>query len=121
MPRTFFTEYEIEDLVKRGVTSLEVNDDVVLTDLAFEKANKLGLKLLRPGETPPCAPERPYLSNAKPAAASSASVISPVAYLSRAELAQRVRSTVKARLNNQVDDKELDDAINKVLDNSPYK
>lgn len=121
MPRVFYTEYEIEDMVKRGIALLEVTDDVVLTDLAFEKANKLGLKLLRPGETPPCAPERPYLSNAKPAAASSASVISPVAYLSRAELAQRVRSTVKARLNNQVDDKELDEAINKALDNSPYK
>ncbi len=120
MPRTFYTEYEIEDLVKRGVSSLEISDDVVLTDLAFEKANKLGLKLLKPGETPPCAPERPYLSTSITPSA-QASSISPVASLSRAELAKRVRTTIKARLNNQVDDQALDTAINKVLDNSPFK
>jgi hypothetical protein len=53
--------------------------------------------------------------------AAQASSIGPVASLSRSELAQRVRTTVKARLNNQVDDQALDAAINKVLDNSPYK
>ena len=31
MPKEFYTEKDIEDLVKRGIFSLEVNDNVVLT------------------------------------------------------------------------------------------
>ncbi len=121
MPRMFYTEYEIEDLVKRGITSLEVNDNVVLTDLAFEKANQLGLKLIHPGENPPCAPERPYLSKTQGVATQSSSTFSPAASMTRAELAQKVRSTVLNRLGNQVDPAALDNAITKVLDNSPFK
>ena len=45
MPKEFYTERDIEDLVKRGVLSLDVNDNCVLTDLAYEKANRLGMKL----------------------------------------------------------------------------
>ena len=57
-------------MVKRGVLSLEVNDNVVLTDLAYEKANRLGMRLVRDKpDNPPGAPVRPYLaqnSAAKP-------------------------------------------------------
>ncbi len=63
MPKEFFTEKDIEDLVRRGVTSLEVTENVVLTELAYEKANRLGFRLVHPGaDTPPSAPVRPYLS-----------------------------------------------------------
>jgi hypothetical protein len=48
MPKTFYTEIDIEDMVKRGTLSLEINDNVVLTDLAYEKANRLGVKLIPP-------------------------------------------------------------------------
>ena len=34
MPKTFYTERDIEDLSKRGVVSLVEDDDVVLTDFA---------------------------------------------------------------------------------------
>ena len=40
MPKTFYTERDIEDLAKRGVISLVEDDDVVLTDLARDKARK---------------------------------------------------------------------------------
>jgi hypothetical protein len=53
MPKTFYTERDIEDLVKQGVKSLIVDDDVVLTDLAYEKARRLGLELLRERDQPP--------------------------------------------------------------------
>lgn len=34
MPKTFITERDIDDMKARGVTSLDVNDNIVLTDLA---------------------------------------------------------------------------------------
>ena len=42
MPKIFYTERDIEDLYRSGVATLVVNDDVVVTDLAREKARKLG-------------------------------------------------------------------------------
>ena len=63
MPKEFYTETDIEDMVKRGVMSLEVNDNVVLTDLAYEKASRLGVRLVRKSpDQPPSAPVRPYIS-----------------------------------------------------------
>ncbi len=55
MAKVFYTERDIEDLHARGVTSIDVHDDVVLTDLARERALKLGVRLARvkPGAHPP--------------------------------------------------------------------
>ena len=51
MPKTFYTDLDIEDLVNKGATSLSIDgDNVVLTDLAFEKAKKLGLRLIYKGK-----------------------------------------------------------------------
>ena len=47
MARKFYTEDDIEDMVKSGVTSLEINDCVTLTELAYEKAKRLGLTLIQ--------------------------------------------------------------------------
>jgi len=47
MPKQFYTERDIEDMVAHGQMSLIVNDDVVLTDLAFEKANRLNFKFIQ--------------------------------------------------------------------------
>lgn len=54
MAKIFYTERDIEDFHARGVTSLDVHDDVVLTDLARERALKVGVKLMRvqPGTHP---------------------------------------------------------------------
>lgn len=46
MAKVFYTERDIEDVHARGVTSIDVHDDVVLTDLARERALKLGVKLM---------------------------------------------------------------------------
>lgn len=49
--------------MRRGIMSLALNDNVVLTDLAYEKARRLGMSLISPqATTPPAAPVRPYLS-----------------------------------------------------------
>ena len=43
--------------------SLALNDNIVLTDLAYEKARRLGMSLVSPqASMPPAAPVRPYLS-----------------------------------------------------------
>jgi L-fuculose-phosphate aldolase len=47
MPKLFYTDKDIEDIVKKGATSLFIDyRNVVLTELAYEKAEKLGLQLI---------------------------------------------------------------------------
>jgi hypothetical protein len=90
MPKTFYTERDITDLAGRGVTSLEVNDDVVLTDLARDEALKRGVRLVRSTNEPTADPEQD-------------------------ELLHRVKAAVIARLGDQVDAKVLDAVVNKVI------
>jgi hypothetical protein len=91
MTKQFYTERDIDDLHERGVTSLDVHDDIVLTDLARERALKHGLRLTRvsPGHHPEDRPD--------------------------AELAHRVKAAVIARLNGQVDAAVLDAVVTRVL------
>ena len=122
MPKTFYTEIDIEDMVKRGVLSLEINDSVVLTDLAYEKANRLGLKLVRDKpENPPAAPVRPYVTQqmTKQSAAVVPGVVAPPP--APTDLAQRIHSAVVARLGNQVDPALLDTIIQRVLASTGVK
>lgn len=122
MPKTFYTEKDIEELFKNGTKSLQVNDNVSLTDLAYEKAKRLGMQLLFDGaDLPPIAPIRPYLSNEPsqtptpirpgPKVDSVTSVVNQP----RTEVANRIRSAVIARLGNQVDAKLLDSIIQRVV------
>ncbi len=130
MPKEFYTEKDIEDLVKRGVLSLEVNDNVVLTDLAYEKANRLGMRLVRDKpDNPPGAPVRPYIAQqpaSPPVASAPAQSSLPgsdrvTPQTDGADLHQRIRSAVIARLGNQVDAKLLDVIITRVLQNTGVK
>jgi outer membrane biosynthesis protein TonB len=45
--KTIYTERDIVDMHAAGVTEIEIDDDVVLTDLAREKAIVLGLHMTR--------------------------------------------------------------------------
>ena len=87
MAKVFYTERDIEDLHARGVTSIDVHDDVVLTDLARERAVKLGVRLARvkPGAHP--------------------------AEDADAMLVQRVKAAVLAALGGRRVDSELLDAV----------
>lgn len=120
MPKEFITERDIEDLVKRGVMTLEVNDNVVLTELAYEKANKLGLQLLRDKpENPPSAPVRPYIIQQAPVLPSAPTLAPQSAPAS--DLESRIRAAVQARLGNQVDPTLLDVIIKRVLSSTGVK
>ncbi len=120
MSKIFYTEKDIEDMVKQGILSLEMNDNVVLTDLAYEKANRLGMRLVgSQPDTPPGAPVRPYIAQAPahvPGKTGPVIAHTPsAAPASGSDLQQRIRSAVIARLGNQVDAKLLDVIIQRVL------
>jgi len=118
MPKTFYTERDIEDLSKRGVISLVVDEDVVLTDLARDKAMRLGIELLR--EQPPSAPERPYISKltspsaTQPATEAAPKKADPVPSSADA-LFQQVYDAVIARLGDSVDKQLLETIVRRVL------
>jgi hypothetical protein len=130
MPKKFYTEKDIEELIRSGVKSLPVTDEVVLTELAYEKAKRLDFKLITDrADVPPSAPVRPYLSEknpvqSKPVIASVPSAESQPALtpaLSQRErgnmtdIETRIRSAVIAKLGNQVDAKLLDNIIQRVV------
>jgi hypothetical protein len=114
--KKFYTDRDIEDLFRSGIKSLCVNDDIVLTDLAYEKAKRLGLQLIFDGaDTPPLAPVRPYLSSAPPRPQPKVDSVSPFAIQTQTDVAQRIRSAVISRLGDQVDAVLLDSIIQRVL------
>ncbi len=117
MAKRFFTERDIEDMAARGETTLEVGDDVVLTELAFEKADRLGVRLVQAHQLPPAAPVRPYLSQGS-APCPTCSDEKPV---DDANLRQRIRDAVATRLGNQVDPALLETIITRVLNNVGMK
>jgi hypothetical protein len=139
--KKFYTEKDIEDLFTSGTRSLHVDDEIALTDLAYEKAKQLGLQLLFDNvdiPSPASAPIRPYLSDAliksatPPRAMPKVNSVAPPATqpaltpsLSQMEngsdVAQRIHSAVFARLGNQVDAKLLDVIIQRVLKSTGVK
>ena len=131
MPKEFYTEKDIEDLFNRGVRSLSLTENVVLTELAYEKAGRLGVQLVtNQADNPPAAPVRPYLS--EPQTHQAKQTIGPGAPVLEAQpqtaltatgsqankegdIENRIRSAVIARLGNQVDAKLLDTIIHRVV------
>lgn len=134
MPKEFYTEKDIEDLFNRGIRSLLLNENVILTELAYEKARRLDFQLITDrADNPPAAPVRPYISEqqtrrpvptigpASPVVASQSKPIvhetpSPNSHAEKdSDIENRIRSAVIARLGNQVDAKLLDTIIHRVV------
>ena len=135
MAKEFYTERDIEELFQRGTKSLRITENVVLTELAYEKAGRLGLELISDGaNNPPAAPTRPYLSEAQTRQSKPAPGSAPVSVEAQpgpaspaprneslpparedSDIEQRIRSAVIARLGNQVDAKLLDNIIHRVV------
>ena len=126
--KKFYTEKDIEDLFSGGVKLLKLSDNIQLTEMAYEKAQRLGLQLLtdRP-DNPPSAPVRPYLSgqtvhSAPTMAAVAPSTSHPVPEGPKAAaLEQRIRAAVAAKMGTQVDAKLLDLIIARVLKSTGMK
>jgi hypothetical protein len=121
MPKEFYTERDIEDMFKRGVMSLNISENVVLTELAYEKANRLGLKLLRSQpDNPPSAPIRPYIAQKNVSAVPSA-MASVSTEPTDKNVQTRIRESVIARMGTQVDPELLDVIIQRVLKSTGVK
>ncbi|MDX1437233.1 MAG: hypothetical protein R3335_10510 [Anaerolineales bacterium] len=115
MAKTFYTDRDIEDLAGRGISTLEVNEDVYVTDLAREKAERLGVTLVREHDTPPSAPIRPYVAAESAVATSSKPAAS--ASSTHDEMFEQVRAAVMKRVGENVDTDLLDTIIRRVLAN----
>jgi hypothetical protein len=107
MPKTFITERDIDDMKTQGVTSFDVTDNIVLTDLAVERAVRHGIKLKRAELSAP--PKASYSQSVNLVAAF------PRATVSDAEIIQKVKSMVLAKLDGQVDAALLDAVIARVV------
>ena len=126
--KKFYTEKDIEELFNSGTKSLKFNDDIQLTEMAYEKAKRLGLQLLTDQpDNPPSAPVRPYLSGQTVhTAPTMATVVSASSQPKPdqpkvAALEQRIRAAVAAKMGNQVDAKLLDTIIHRVLKSTGMK
>ena len=118
MAKKFYTERDIEELASRGILSLNIDADTVLTELAFEKAGRLGVTLVQPNQLPPSAPLRPYLSaEKKPVKCICDEKSGP----SDDQLRQRIRDAVNSKLGTQIDSTLLDTIITRVLNNVGIK
>jgi hypothetical protein len=91
MPKIFYTERDIDDMYARGVTTIDVHDGVVLTDLARERMFKFGMtpNRIKPNVHPEDNPQE--------------------------VLFHRIKAAVMARLNGQIDPVLLDTVIRRVL------
>ena len=108
MPKIFYTERDIDEMKARGVTSLDITDNVVITDLALERAMRYDMKINRADST--SAPRATFsgsvnLQAAYPREASASDI----------ELKQKIKALVLAKLNGQVVVALLDAVITRVL------
>ena len=111
MAKIFYTERDIDDMKARGVTTLDLTDNVVITDLALERAVKYEMKIKRADSAP--APQATYSPSVNLAASSVHSTVQKSD--SDAELKQKIKSLVLAKLDGPVDAALLDAVITRVL------
>ena len=114
MAKEFYTERDIEDMVKRGERSIIVHDDVVLTDLAYEKAKRLGVELIQQDEAPPAAPVRPYINQIKTNTPVHVPTRSAMPSSKLEMIRTNVKAAVRAKMGGQVDEALLDRVIDRV-------
>jgi len=106
MPKIFYTERDIDDMKARGVTSVDITDNVVITDLAVERAMRYDMKINRADSA----------SLPKATFSGSVNAVYPrETSTSDVELKQKIKSLVLAKLNGQVDASLLDAVITRVL------
>ena len=98
MPKTIYTERDVEDLARRGVKEIEMTDQVYLTDVARERAEKLGVALR---------------AAAAPAAPSSELPIAPRE--NAEQLVSQVKADVIAKLGPGVDAAVIERIVRRVV------
>lgn len=131
--KTFYTVRDIEDMIAAGVSEIELHDDVVLTDVAREKAIAMGMRL-EPmeqgndrfkGPGMPSQPDTPLKNKTVAAVSSNPNpAFSPTASLSfpkdntgaaQADLVSNIKAAVVARLGTDKYNDLLDTIIPQVM------
>ncbi|GIK40154.1 MAG: hypothetical protein BroJett011_39870 [Chloroflexota bacterium] len=122
--KTFYTERDISDMHANGVTEIEIDDDVVMTDLARERAIALGLKMKLVAQRSGQPSGLPRLAVAPqmqlpPAVVGPSSPLpapaAPPPPATESDLAAQVKSAVIARLGTNAHNDLLDQVIPQVL------
>jgi hypothetical protein len=101
MPKTIYTERDIEDLARRGVKAIPLTDDVYITDVARERAEKLGVALRAASASVPAA--------ASPSAAPS------VPRENVEQVVSQVKADVLAKLGSSVDAALIERIVRRVV------
>lgn len=119
MARTFYTERDIEDMAKRGVTEIEMNDSVYVTDLAREMMDKLGIRRRVTGASPAlstvlASPDVANLHTPAPATP-GASASGGLSAAEKQEVMDKVKSGVIARLGTGVDSAAVEQIVQRVV------
>lgn len=119
--KTFYTVRDIEDMHAAGTTEIQLHDDLVLTDVAREKAIALGMRLT-PAATAPSRRERPGTATGNPPTApppakggSTPPAVQPTAPLATDDAAAKIKAAVVARLGTHQYDDVLDRIIPQVM------
>ena len=114
MARTFSTERDIEDMANRGVTEIELNDSVYITDVAREMMDRLGIKRkVTNGTAPSSVLKSPDVANLhKPAPAAKDAALTDA---EKQQVIDQVKSGVIARLGAGVDSKVVDQIVRRVV------
>ena len=107
MAKIFYTERDIDEMKARGLTSVDVTDNVIITDLALERAMKYDMKINRIEQS---SPHATFSSSVNLVAAYPREMSAP-----DIELKQKIKAAVLARLDGQVDAALLDAVITRVL------
>lgn len=110
MPKTFYTDRDIDDMIRDGKTSLVVNDDIVVTDIARERAYKCNFKFLKENDIAPSTPVRPYLVE-NPVTKKNTTISAKP----EISVEQQLFDAVKARVGDSVDPALLQSIIKRVL------
>ena len=110
--KTFYTERDIEEMAARGTTRLTVNDDVVLTDVAREKAEKLGISLVD-SVNEPVLPHAVYRAPSYQGYSRKLKDLTPPRPAD--DLTARIKAAVIAKLGSDAPEELLDIIIPQVL------
>ncbi|MBI5035483.1 MAG: hypothetical protein HZB51_33580 [Chloroflexi bacterium] len=99
MAKTIYTERDVEDAARRGVKEIALTDDVYLTDVARERAEKLGIVL-----------RTVVASSAQPA-----TVMPSVPKENVEQVVSQVKADVIAKLGSSVDPVMIERIVRRVL------
>jgi hypothetical protein len=106
MARTIYTERDIEEMARKGVSELTLGENVYVTDVARERAEKLAIRLVPPA----------VMVSASPVVVPSRATPGSI---DKEELYRRVKAGVLARLGNSIDEKIIDQVARKVVNRLP--